>query len=89
MTAGLGRPRIEIPQLWVPGTDGAEVRLTIHAITERNFTQRITIARRALRQTGFRYHDIVLTRDQLHDVIGELDERTGIMTGEIPRSPRD
>jgi hypothetical protein len=78
-------PRLEFHQLWVPGTDGANVILTLHEITDRNFSQRVTIARRSPEQQRFRFHDFVATRDQLYDLVGELDERAGLLTDRTPR----
>lgn len=84
-------PRREIPQSRVPGTDGAEVTLTLHAITTDNYTQRITIARRTLTKgrfgmiwTNWRYHDFVLTRRDVLDVIDDLMDRADTLTDEIP-----
>jgi hypothetical protein len=77
-------PRREFPQLRVPGTDSAAVWLTLHTLTDRNFTQRVTIGRRALNQKSPRYHDIVLTRAQLLDLIDEFMDRVDTMTDKIP-----
>jgi hypothetical protein len=83
-----GRPRLEFHQLWVPGTDGPGVILTLHKVDNRSFAQRISITRRTPEPAAFRHSgrlDFVATRAQLYDFVGELDERAGLMTDTTPR----
>ena len=80
--------RVAIPQQHTPGqyhTAGAEVELTLHPLAAGSFTQRITIARRAARQTKWRYADMYLTRDQVGGLAGELAERAAAMTNHTTR----
>ena len=86
-----GRPKVEVRQRRMPGIQEAEVRLILHAVTAQNYTQRITVARRVIpadrippQPTRWRYYDMYLTRDQVYDLVGELDERAGLMTNETP-----
>jgi hypothetical protein len=81
-------PRQEIGQQPLPGTDRAEAKLVLHAITTHNFSQRVTIARRAVNQGHFRYHDIVLTRAQVLELIDLLIDRVDTLTDDIPKGPR-
>jgi hypothetical protein len=82
-------PRVEIPQLPVPGLGPDPSRLVLHPCTERNFTQRITIARRAARQTNWRYHDVALTRAQVLELIDYLIDRVDLMTDDVPGDDRE
>jgi len=83
-----GRPKVVIHQhQQVPGIQEAEANLILHAVTADNYTQRITIARRVfpadripVQPTRWRYFDMFLTRAQLYDLVGELDERAALMT---------
>lgn len=84
-------PRIDVDQGQVPGTDGAEVKLTLHAVTDENYTQRITIARRCATESRlkttwskWRYSDIVLTRAQVLAVIDLLIDRIDLLHDDIP-----
>lgn len=84
-------PRIDVDQGQVPGTDGAEVKLTLHAVTDENYTQRITIARRCPTESRYtttwskwRYTDIVLTRAQVLDMIDLLIDRIDLLHDDIP-----
>ena len=89
-------PRIDVGQAQIPGTDGAEVKLTLHAVTEHNYSQRITIARRCRIDTryGFtwskwRNHDVVLTRAQILDLIDQLIDRIDVIHDDIPEVAHD
>ena len=77
-------PRVDIMQERMPGLDGCDSRLTLHAVTDSNFSQRVTVARRCREQTHWRYHDIALTRVQVLDVIDHLIDRVDVMTDDIP-----
>jgi len=86
-------PRVVVvDQQEVPGVDGAEVTLTLHAITGDNFTQRITIARRCRVQARYgtfawskwRNNDIALTRAQVLELIDLLIDRVDLMTDHTP-----
>jgi hypothetical protein len=81
-------PRFELAQGHVPGTDGAVSTLVLHAVTPRNFTARLTVARQAPEDTRTRYHDVVLTRPQLAKVIRELQARHAVMTDDVPAVTR-
>jgi len=88
-------PRVDVvvTQTHLPGTDGAEVKLTLHAITADNFSQRFTIARRCrvegrygtVNWSKWRYHDIALTRTQVFELIDLLIDRADVMIDNIPR----
>jgi hypothetical protein len=79
------RPHLVVPQRGdVPGIPDAEVRLTLWPVTERNYLQRMTIEVRGVRQEKWRRVSVHLTRAQLYDLVGELDERAGLMTDHTP-----
>ena len=81
------RPRLEVHQLCVPGTVGPGVDLTLHKIDERSFTQRISLTRLTPVPASFQHVDRIdfsATRAQLYDLVGELDERAGLMTWWTP-----
>lgn len=85
-------PRVDIEQVDLPGTDGVISSMVLHACTSKNFSQRITIARR-LTSTGRRnghqrHHDIQLTRAQVLELIDHLIDRVDLMTDDIPGADR-
>lgn len=69
----------------LPGTDGATSMLVLHTCTPRNFSQRITIARRLTSSGRHRHHDIQLTKAQLLELIDYLIDRVDMMTDAIPK----
>lgn len=76
-------PRLEVSQLQIPGT-GGEATLILHAVTLRNFAQRLSIVRRQEQEVKFHREDIVLTRAQLIDLIDLLMERVDMIHDNIP-----
>lgn len=78
--------RTELQQRRLPGTDGAEVMLVLHPLADGNYTQRVTIARRSVEQTRPRYHDIVLTGEDIDVLVGELTRRRDALTGDVPHA---
>jgi hypothetical protein len=84
-------PRLEIPQFWVPGTSGPGVIFTLHRVDTRSFSQRISITCQAPVPPAHRHPgrlDFVATRDQLYDLVGELDERAALIA-DIPAEARN
>ena len=79
-----GLPRVEIPQLDLPGVWDTQTRLTLHPVTHWNYTQRITIARLGPKQIKWRFADMYVTRAQVLEVIDHLIDRVDIMTDTIP-----
>jgi len=83
-------PRVDVvSQQRLPGTDGAEVKLTLHAITEENFSQRLTISRRCridrtTTWSKWRHNEIVLSRTQVLTLIDLLIDRVDLMTDHTP-----
>lgn len=77
-------PRQVVHQVNMSGTNGGAAYLVLHPITSTNSTQRITIARKSREQQNFRYFDILLTRDQMYDLVGMIDERAALLRHEIP-----
>ena len=79
-------PRIDMEQLALPGTDGATTFLVLHVCTPRNYSQRITIARRRPASGKATHHDIQLTRAQVLTLIDHLIDRVDMMHDDIPKA---